>query len=164
MDDVAAALLELATEAGQRGVYAGDPQFEPLKRELAARFAGDRLRAFEAFAPIGRVLGANRSFARELIDPLTDTIIRCDPLMDPTSALAGLRVRTFLAHGRDDRLIPFTESVRASRRIPAEVLAGCAVTGLFAHSGGTSSSLNLSGKLREGAVFLSTLDRALSLI
>lgn len=164
MQDVADALLELATAAGQRGVYAGDPQYEPLKQELARRFAGEKLRMFDAFAPRGRILGTDRAFARELIDSVTETILRADPLMDPSAAFANLRVRTFLAHGRDDRLIPFTESLRASRRIPPDVLAGCAVTGLFAHSGGTRSSLGMSGKLREGALFLATLDRALNLI
>ena len=164
MHDVASALLELATEAGKRGVYAGDPQYEPLKQELAGRFQGEKLQLFNVFAPVGRIVGADRSFARSLIDPVTETILKCDPLMDPTQALAGLRVRTFLAHGRDDRLIPFTESLRASQQIPQQVLAGCAVTGLFAHSGGTSNSLNLRGKLQEGWLFLSTLDRALNLI
>ncbi len=164
MTDVANALIELATEAGKRGVYAGDPIYEPLKAELAMRFRGDQLRTFDVFAPRGRILGSDRAYARELVEPLTQTVLRTEPLMDPTSAFHAIRVRTFLAHGRDDRLIPFTESVRASRRIHPDVLAGCAVTGLFAHSGGTSSSLTLPGKLREGGLFLSVLDRALSLI
>ena len=164
LDDVARALLELATEAGTRGIYAGDPVFEPMKAKLAERFTGEKLRTFDVFAPRGGVVGVDRGYALELLGPLTDTILRVDPLMDPTSALRNLNVRTFLAHGRDDRLIPFTESVRASRQIPGRIMAGCAVTGLFAHSGGTSSSLNTAGKLREGRLFLSTLDRALSLI
>lgn len=164
MHDVAQALLELATEAGKRGVYAGDPQFEPVKEKLAARFAGERLRAFDLFAPRGRILGTDRSFARAMIRPLTETMLRHDPLLDPGDAFASLRVRTFLAHGRDDRLIPFSETVRAGRLVAPNMLAGCAVTGLFAHSGGTSSSLSAFGKLREGRLFLSVLDRALNLI
>jgi pimeloyl-ACP methyl ester carboxylesterase len=164
MDDVASALIELATEAGQRGVYAGDPVYEETKQSLAKRFTGEKLRTFDVFAPRGRIVGADRAYARELVKPLADTVVRTDPLMDPTNALHNLRVRTFLAHGRDDRLIPFTESVRAARMIPADGLAGCAVTGLFAHSGGTSSSLSTAGKLREGGLFLSVLDRALGLI
>ncbi|HEX6065682.1 MAG TPA: hypothetical protein VFZ04_15735 [Longimicrobiales bacterium] len=164
MGDVASALLELATEAGKRGAYAGDPQFEPVKEQLSKRFKGEKLRTFDVFAPRGGVIDKDRSYARELIEPLTDTIITVDPLMDPRSALRNLNVKTFLAHGRDDRLIPFTESLRASREIPPNVLAGCAITGLFAHSGGTSNSLNTVGKVREGRLFLSTLDRALNLI
>ena len=164
MDDVARALLDLATAAGTRGIYAGDPMFEPLKAELAQQFTGEKLRVFDVFAPRGGVVGTDRGLARELIEPLSATIIAIDPLMDPTSALSNLSVRTFLAHGRDDRLIPFTESLRASRQIPQAAMAGCAITGLFAHSGGTSSTLNTRGKLREGGLFLSTLDRALSLI
>lgn len=164
MHDVAQALIELATEAGQRGLYAGDPVYEPVKAELAARFTGDKLRVFDVFAARGRILGSDRSAARELVQPLAETVLHCDPLMDPTAALAGSRVRTFLAHGRDDRLIPYTESIRASRHIPPEAMAGCAITGLFAHSGGTSGNLSAAGKIRESALFLSVLDRALSLI
>ena len=162
--DVAQSLIELATEAGKRGIYAGDLSFEPLKAEIAARFRGDKLRTFDVFAPRGRILGADRDYARELVTSLSETIVRVDPLMDPTAALAGIRVKTFLAHGRDDRLIPFTESLHANREISPDVTAGCAVTGLFAHSGGTSSQLTVPGKVREGALFLSVLDRALSLI
>ena len=164
MDDVAGALLELATEAGTRGIYAGSPLLEPMKEQLAKRFSGEKLRTFDVFAPRGGVLEGDRAYARQLAQPLTDTVIKADPLMDPTAAMRSLAVRTFLAHGRDDRLIPFSESVRASRQIPRNVLAGCAVTGLFAHSGGTSTSLNTVGKLREGRLFLATLDRALTLI
>ena len=164
MSDVAQALTELATEAGKRGVYAGDPVFEPVKEQLAARFRGEKLRTFDVFAARGRILGADRDYARELIAPLTETVIRTDPLMDPTAAMKSTRVKTFLAHGRDDRLIPFTESIYASRAIPQDAMAGAAITGLFAHSGGTSNQLTLPGKVREGALFLSTLDRALSLI
>ncbi len=164
MDDVAAALLELAAEAGKRGVYAGDPQFEPVKAELAARFNGEKLRMFDIFAPRGRVVGSDRSAARELIAPLCETILQHDPLMEPGTAFDTLRVRTFLAHGRDDRLIPFSETVRAGRRIPKEVLAGTAITGLFAHSGGTSGNLSAAEKVRESGRFLSVLDRALNLI
>jgi hypothetical protein len=164
MHDVATALIDLATEAGKRGAYAGDPQFEPLKQEFAARFRGEKLRTFDVFAPRGRIVGADRDYARELIKPMAETVVRADPLMDPTAALAGIRVKIFLAHGRDDRLVPFTESLHASRMIPEDVLSGCAVTGLFAHSGGTSSQLTIPGKVREGTLFLSVLDRALSLI
>jgi pimeloyl-ACP methyl ester carboxylesterase len=164
MSDVANALIELATEAGTRGIYAGDPVYEPVKHELAKRFSGEKLRVFDVFAPRGRILGSDRSYAREIATPFADVIVKQDPLMDPSEALNRIRVRTYLAHGRDDRLIPFTETLRASRRISPDVLAGHAITGLFSHSGGTSSNLTTPGKLREGALFLSTLDKALSLI
>ena len=162
--DVAQSLIELATEAGKRGIYAGDPSFEPLKEQIASRFRGEKLRTFDVFAPRGRILGADRDYARELVEPLSETIVRVDPLMDPTVALSNIRVKTFLAHGRDDRLIPFTESLHASREMSHGVMAGCAVTGLFAHSGGTSSQLTFPGKVREGRLFLAVLDQALSLI
>ena len=164
MDDVASALIDLATEAGKRGVYAGDPQYEPVKHELSKRFTGEKLKTFQVFAPPGRILGSDRAYARELIEPLADTVIKHDPLMDPSHALETIRVKTYLAHGRDDRLVPFTESLRADRRLPDAARAGVAITGLFAHSGGTSSNLSAMGKLREGRLFLSVLDRALSLI
>ena len=43
-------------------------------------------------------------------------------------------------------------------------IAGVAITRLFSHSGGTSGNLSAMGKLKEGRLFLSVLDRALSLI
>ena len=164
MHDVASALIELATEAGKRGIYAGDPVYEPVKHELSQRFTGDKLKTFQVFAPPGRILGSDRSYAQELVQPLADTVLKVDPLMDPSNALATIRVKTYLAHGRDDRLIPFTESLRAVRKIHEDARAGVAITGLFAHSGGTSSNLSTMGKLREGGLFLSVLDRALNLI
>jgi pimeloyl-ACP methyl ester carboxylesterase len=164
MSDVAQSLIELATESGKRGVYAGDPMFEPLKEELSKRFRGDKLRAYDVFAPRGRILGADRELARELIKPMAATVVRTDPLMDPTAALARTTVKTFLAHGRDDRLVPFTESLYAERAIPEQARGGVAITGLFAHSGGTNSELTFPDKFREGKLFLNTLDKALSLI
>jgi hypothetical protein len=45
-------------------------------------------------------------------------------------------VPVVLAHGRNDRLIPWTEMVRLSRALPDQQLYRSRITTLFAHSGG----------------------------
>lgn len=161
--DVAAALLELAREAGRRRIFAGDPAFDPLKRELRARIAPARRAVFDLAAP---ETGTKRDHAaaREIADALCDAVLRVDPLIDPTPFLPRATVPTLIAHGRDDRLVPYTESLRLADALPRELLRGCTITALFEHSGGTRHGLGPIGLAREGWRFVSVLHRILTLI
>ena len=69
-----------------------------------------------------------------------------------------------VAHGRDDRLIPFSESVRLARALPQQQLVGITITSLFQHSGGTQSGLGPIGLVREGTRFLRLLHRVLRMV
>lgn len=158
MGRVADALLRLALEAGRTGVFAGDPIYEPVKRELAAGLAARERPVFELFAPIGP---HDPVAARALADALTRTILAKDPLMEPGPHLHAVRIPVLLAHGRDDRLIPYTESLRLKRQIPGKMVAGCTITDLFAHSGGREPGLKL-GLVREGARFINVLNQILT--
>jgi hypothetical protein len=66
-------------------------------------------------------------------------------------------VPTLIAHGRDDRLIPFTQSIRLQRALPTGVVRRCTITGLFAHSGGTVDNLGTRTKLVEAFRFAALL-------
>jgi acetyl esterase/lipase len=158
MGRVTDALLQLATEAGRSGVFAGDPMHEPLKRELAAGLDARERRVYELFAPVGP---HNLEAARAFTGVLAATIVAKDPLMEPGPRLQAVRIPVLLAHGRDDRLIPYTESLLLKRRIPKPMVAGCTITDLFAHSGGREPGLGL-GLVREGARFINVLNRILT--
>ncbi|HEX6558787.1 MAG TPA: hypothetical protein VF021_04975, partial [Longimicrobiales bacterium] len=73
-----------------------------------------------------------------------------------------VRVPVVLAHGRDDRLVPYTETLRARRRLPADILERCTITSLFAHSGGTEPGLGPIGMTREAVRFIRVLHQILT--
>jgi pimeloyl-ACP methyl ester carboxylesterase len=161
--DVAGALLELAREAGRLRRFAGDPVFDPLKRELRERIAPARRELFDTGAPLTDTPLAVEP-ARELADALASAVVRVDPLIDPQPFLPRATVPTMIAHGRDDRLVAWTESVRLARGLPPGVVRGCTITALFEHSGGTSHGLGPVGLAREGWRFAGVLRRILRLI
>jgi dipeptidyl aminopeptidase/acylaminoacyl peptidase len=82
----------------------------------------------------------------------------------PRPSLPLLRVPTLFAHGRDDRLIPFSESILLSRAVPARFMRDLTITALFQHSGGTQSGLGAAGLAREGMRFVRLLRRVLALV
>ncbi len=160
---LADALRQLAVAAGKAGIYAADASFDPLKLRLREEIPPEGRPLLDLFAPRAgdRV---NRDRAGEIARELADAAIRVDPMFDPTPALPHVTTRTFLAHGRDDRLVPFTESYRLHRRLPPGISRGVTVTSLFAHSGGTLEDLGPLGILREGARFVRLLNGILDLV
>src|SRR5688572_10285507 len=92
---------------------------------------------------------------------LAASFIARDPLVDPMPFLGHARVPVLLAHGRDDRLVPYTESIRLERGLPRELVAASSITSLFSHSGGTVHGLGVMGRTREAARFVATLNRIL---
>jgi pimeloyl-ACP methyl ester carboxylesterase len=161
---VADALHRLAIEAGERGFYAWDPVYDASKSRLRETLPERQRSLFDFLAPPTHRPRRDEPRARELAAGLADTALRCDPDLDPTPSLPAVRVPVLLAHGRDDRLIPFPQSLRLAERLPASRLRGCVVTGLFAHSGGTLSGLGLLDRARETTRFLHLLHRILNLV
>ncbi|MGH7472267.1 MAG: alpha/beta hydrolase family protein, partial [Longimicrobiales bacterium] len=162
--DVAAALRELALEAGRRRVYAWDPTYDPEKRRLRDIVASAHQEVFDLFAPLSGHTIHDLPRAHVVAKGLADAALRAEPLLDPGPALGALRVRTVLAHGRADRLVPFTESLRLLGALPANARTRCTITSLFAHSGGTERGLGVLGRAREATRFLKLLHRIISLI
>jgi pimeloyl-ACP methyl ester carboxylesterase len=162
--NAARALHALAQDAGQRGLYAWDPVFDETKVRLRQELDSGEREIFDLIAPPTNSPPGDRAQLRALARQLADTVMRVDPLMDPRPFLARVEVPTLLAHGRDDRLIPFTETIRLERALPPAVLRGRTITALFAHSGGTQSGLGRVGVAREGARFVNLLRRTLALV
>jgi pimeloyl-ACP methyl ester carboxylesterase len=162
--DVAAALLELAFEAGRRRVYAWDPSYDPDKLRVRERLELERRAVFDLFAPLSGQPIHDLLWALEMGTAVADAALRAEPWLDPGPFLHQLGVKTVIAHGRDDRLVPFTEAIRLTRDLPANRLGGSTVTSLFAHSGGKRYGLGLLGVPFEAVRFIRMLDRIVSMV
>src|SRR6185503_16186728 len=162
--DVALALRELALETGRRRTYAWDPSYDPDKLRLRAAVSAPHQEVFDLFAPLSGREIHDLPRAHAVAAGLADAALRAEPLLEPGPALRDLRVPTLVAHGRDDRLVPFTESLRLVRDIPPEILRGLTITGLFAHSGQTDRSHGVLRIPGEGVRFIRLLNAILTLI
>lgn len=154
----AKALMQLAREAGRSGRFAGDPVHNTIKAELASKLDREDRRIYELFAPLGT---HDVAAARELGDALAAAVVKIE-LMDPRPLLDRLQVPAIITHGRDDRLIPYTESIRLQRLLPPDRLADFTITSLFSHSGGTEPRLGPVGLTREAGRFAAILNRILT--
>lgn len=161
---VATALHELALEAGRVGVYAWEPVYDPVKKRLRESLDGEERELFDVVAPCTGEPAGDIAYRRSLGRALADTVRRVDPGLDPLPFLDAVGVDVLLAHGRDDRLIPWTETVRLARRLPTERVTGPVITALFAHSGGADLSLGPLHVAREGLRFAGVLRSILRLI
>ena len=159
MTDAADALMTLAREAGKSGIFAGDPVHNRLNASLAHSLDKRQREVFELFAPVGT---HDLAAAREMGTVIAKVVVEKDPLMDPSRHLAAVRVPTLIAHGRDDRLIPYTESIRLARQLPPDILLESTITSLFSHSGGTDPGLGKIGLARQGGRFAAVLNRILT--
>ena len=158
MEGVASAALALALESGLRGEWAWGPHYDAMKVELAKGFTPEERRIWEIVAPLtGQPV--DLAGARELAAAFSRVALEHDPGLDPRPVLPGLRARTVLSHGRQDRLIPYTETLRLRSMLPPQVQASVTITGLFAHSAG--AWLHPVHWLRETGTFVRLLDEAL---
>ena len=162
--DVSRALHDLALEAGERRLYAWDPVFDESKRRLREHLSSDGQDLFNLIAPETTAPRADHARVLELAESLARTALEADPLLDPAPFLSEVRVPILFSHGRDDRLIPFTETIRLSRAVPEHRVRSTIITALFQHSGGTQSGLGALGVAREGARFALLLRRVLALV
>jgi hypothetical protein len=158
MQRVADAALELAMEAGRRGEWAWGPHYDALKVELARGFTPAERRIWEVIAPPSEV-APDPEAARELAARFAAGALEHDVGLDPRPHLANVRARVVLSHGRQDRLIPYTETLRLMSMLPPEARASVTITGLFAHSAG--AWLHPVHWLRETSLFVRLLDQAL---
>jgi dienelactone hydrolase len=166
--ELARALHALAIESGEIGHPAWDPIYDDVKLRLRADLSPRHRELFDIIAPLTTRTAREREelhpVALDLADRIADTALRLEPLLDPQPFLPRVHTRILIAHGRDDRLIPFSESIRMSRLVPPDRLDTITITSLFQHSGGTQSGLGPIGIAREGARFALLLRRVLRLV
>jgi hypothetical protein len=129
-----------------------------MKVELTRGFTADERRIWQIIAPPAGVQPELEA-ARELAARFTAAALAQGPGLDPRPHLGGLRARVVLSHGRQDRLVPFTETLRLMTMVPPESEATATITGLFAHSAG--AWLHPVHWVRETSAFVRLLDRAL---
>ncbi|MFW5947544.1 MAG: alpha/beta fold hydrolase, partial [Gemmatimonadota bacterium] len=133
---LANALRALAREVGRRGVMAWEPATDPWKTEARATLDARQREIFDLLAPPAGTSLTERQRERVagIVDRMCDAAMAAVPRLDPAPHLPGVAVPVFLAHGRDDRLFPWTELERLRRAIPESCVRHAVVTGLFAHS------------------------------
>lgn len=161
--EVAQAVHALAIEAGESGLYAWNPVFDASKRRRRAALAPADRELFDLIAPeTTRPQPVDELL--KLAEQLAEAAVQADPLLDPGPYLPRVAIPILFAHGRDDRLVPFSETIRLSRAVPPEHVRSTTITSLFQHSGGTSGDLGRLGVAREGARFVLLLRRVLRLV
>jgi pimeloyl-ACP methyl ester carboxylesterase len=159
MDALADGLRELAVEAGRRGFLPYDESFDYFKANVRR---GLTLAEREVWDVLAHPLGVrpDRDAARALAERIADAALADEPRLDPAPALARMRTRVVLAHGRQDRLIPFPETMHLSRALRHTPGPPPTITNLFAHSTGAGGM----GPLRRAAEalrFMRLLGRAM---
>ncbi|MBW3534319.1 MAG: hypothetical protein KY453_03725 [Gemmatimonadetes bacterium] len=161
-EDVAAALHGLATEAGDRRVPSWDPVYDSLIERLRAAVAPGRRELFDLFAPTSD-RDVDAAAAEPVVRALAATVAEIEPGLAPGPRLDRVRVPVELIHGRGDRLIPFTESLRLRKRLPDRVAGKVTVTRLFSHTRGDPLP-SLLRRSWEGMVFAAALRRVLATV
>jgi len=130
---VAEALLTLAREAGDLQVASWEAIHDRRKEELEDSLPTPLRKVFRAFAPVsGGEIGAE--MVEALVPALARAALRDSPLWDLSPRLSEVRIPVHLIHGRQDRLIPFSETLRLAEAIPAGPGVTVSLTRLFSHS------------------------------
>jgi pimeloyl-ACP methyl ester carboxylesterase len=132
-EDVSVALLKLARKAGDLQVGSWEPFYDPIKDEVLEGVHPSRHEIFRVFAPpAGQP--PSRDMATQLAPELAEVARRTGPQSEPTSFLKDISVPVRLVHGRGDRLIPFSESLRLAEAFPDTADVRVYLTNLFSHS------------------------------
>lgn len=130
--DVANALSELATHAGDTGAPSWDPSYDPKIRQLREHVDESRRHVFDLFA-LPTNMPSDRKSALQMAEDLTAAALQNDPLFDVSTPLQAVDRPVHILHGRRDHLIPFTEALRF-RKALAGTVSRVTVTRLFGHS------------------------------
>lgn len=159
MGAVARAALELAQISGRVGSPAWLPEYDAHKRRLREGLSPAEREVWDVIAPPAGTTPASPERARTMAEDFAAVGLRVDPDLDPTPHLPHVRARVVLAHGAEDRLIPYTESLRLVERLAPHTRVSVTITRLFAHSSHGSGSGPLH-YAREGWRFVRLLHRA----
>lgn len=153
----------LAMEAGRRGDWSWDPVYDPMKADIRRTLSPAEQKVWDVLAPATDAAPADPALVRHIADAFVTALLETDPGLDPRPRLADLRGRIVLSHGRADRLIPYTETLRLQSLMPPAVDTSVAITGLFAHSS-HAGWMHPMDRVREAGVFIRLLNQALAAV
>ena len=160
----AEALHLLVRTAGQNGAMARTPVYDSLNARLREGLPAGVRPVWDLLAPRSFERVADRPTARELATLMASAAVERYPLLASTAGLDGLRLPMVILHGRADRLIPFTESLRLAEQLPATALRRVTITRLFGHTRSREARppRNPVARAREFAGFASTIQALLA--
>ena len=158
--DVSDALWRLAVEAGERRILAWDPSYDTIKEQLREQVSKDRREIFDLFAPPSDREPAETE-AERITPLLTRAAMQAAPLLDPLPFLNRVETPVQLIHGRNDRLIPYTETLRMEAAFPEKTRVDMTITALLDHSEQGGRLASMGKEISEGAKLLRTLGRLL---
>jgi pimeloyl-ACP methyl ester carboxylesterase len=156
--EVAAALMKLAREAGDRQIPARHPAMAERAAEQRTLLPPDQKSLFDLFTALNGAEPPEHEID-DLVLGLASTARTIHPLLDPSGRLGSVTHPVHLLHGRDDPLIPYSEALRLEREL-SSAPTRCTVTRLFAHSRGAGRP-PVTSLLGEVSSFLTALDRIL---
>lgn len=134
------ALWRLALTAGRHGAIADAPVYDPLNAQLRAALPATAHPAWDLLAPLSVAEAPDRPAGRALASALAEAGARVAPELDPAGRLAGLTAPTLLLHGRSDRLIPWSETLRLAALLPPHVRRRVEITRLLGHTKATEAN------------------------
>ena len=161
--DVSDALWHLAVEAGERRILAWDPSYDTLKEQLRKKLSKDRREIFDLFAPPSD-REPPETEAERITPLLTRAAMDAAPLLDPLPFLSRVETRVQLIHGRNDRLIPYTETLRMQAAFPEEMRVDTTITALLDHSEQGGRLASIGKEISEGTKLLRALGRLLGTV
>jgi pimeloyl-ACP methyl ester carboxylesterase len=88
---------------------------------------------------------------------------RHSALVDPVVELSRVTHPVHIIHGRGDRLVPYTESLRLCEGLPQAVDRQITITGLFAHSAHARPA-TIRDHFRETAILFRGIQRMIALV
>jgi pimeloyl-ACP methyl ester carboxylesterase len=135
------ALRRLAVTAGRNGALAATPVYDRLISDLRESLPPSTHRAFDLLAPPSTRPQPGIREQRRLAGALAEAGLHRSALMDTERRLSSLRAPVLLMHGRNDTLIPFTETLRLESMLPPPVERRLLITGVVGHAK-TSSLLS----------------------
>jgi pimeloyl-ACP methyl ester carboxylesterase len=163
MEAVARHARELALESGRRGTWAWEAEYDAFKADVRRGLSPAEREVWDAVAPMSGAPPADTPFVRDLADGLAAAIRETAPELDPRARLDGLRGRIILSHGRADRLIPWTETLRLRTLLPPSTDVSVTITGLFAHSA-HAGWMHPVERAREAGLFVRLMNRSLGAV
>lgn len=162
----AEALHRLVFTAGQNGAMAGSAVYDPLNQSLRSGLPSGAHPAWDILAPRSSEKVREKALARELVHLMALAAVERFPLLESTEGLDRLTLPLLLLHGRADRLIPFSETLRLADHLPPDALRRVTVTRLFGHTRSREARppRNPIARGRELATFTATIAALLSAV